>query len=74
MRDRKVALFADRLDDGFWELRYDLRAPAFAPRIESLYAAALEQIAWGDEQGFAQVVVARNAGTPATLAALAQLL
>jgi uncharacterized protein YfaS (alpha-2-macroglobulin family)/tetratricopeptide (TPR) repeat protein len=26
LRDRKVALFVDRLGDGFWELRYDLRA------------------------------------------------
>jgi hypothetical protein len=28
LRDRKVALFVDRLGQGFWELRYDLRAEA----------------------------------------------
>jgi alpha-2-macroglobulin len=26
LRDRKVALFVSELDEGFWELRYDLRA------------------------------------------------
>ena len=26
LRDRKVAIFVDRLSEGFWELRYDLRA------------------------------------------------
>ena len=28
LRDRKVALFVDRLDDGTWELSYELRAEA----------------------------------------------
>jgi uncharacterized protein YfaS (alpha-2-macroglobulin family) len=26
LRDRKVALFVDKLPEGFWEIRYDLRA------------------------------------------------
>ena len=26
LRDRKVAMFVDKLPDGLWELRYDLRA------------------------------------------------
>lgn len=26
LRDRKIALFVDELDEGFWEFRYDLRA------------------------------------------------
>jgi uncharacterized protein YfaS (alpha-2-macroglobulin family) len=26
LRDRKVALFIDKLPQGFWEIRYDLRA------------------------------------------------
>ena len=26
LRDRKVALFIDKLPEGFWELRYELRA------------------------------------------------
>ena len=26
LRDRKVAMFVDRLPDGLWEIRYDLRA------------------------------------------------
>ena len=26
MRDRKVALFIDKLPEGVWEIRYDLRA------------------------------------------------
>ena len=26
LRDRKLAFFVDRMQDGFWELRYDLRA------------------------------------------------
>ena len=28
LRDRKVALFIDRLPEGFWEIRYRLRAEA----------------------------------------------
>jgi uncharacterized protein YfaS (alpha-2-macroglobulin family) len=28
MRDRKVATFIDQLPQGFWELRYELRAEA----------------------------------------------
>ena len=28
LRDRKVALFIDRLPEGFWELRYEMRAEA----------------------------------------------
>ena len=26
LRDRKVALFVDKLPEGVWEIRYDLRA------------------------------------------------
>jgi uncharacterized protein YfaS (alpha-2-macroglobulin family) len=26
LRDRKVALFIDKLPEGIWEMRYDLRA------------------------------------------------
>ena len=26
LRDRKVALFIDKLDQGVWEIKYDLRA------------------------------------------------
>ena len=33
-------------------LRYDLRAPAFGPPAEALYAAALEQCEWAEGQGF----------------------
>ena len=28
LRDRKVALFIDKLPEGVWEIRYDLRAEA----------------------------------------------
>jgi uncharacterized protein YfaS (alpha-2-macroglobulin family) len=28
LRDRKVALFIDKLPQGVWEIRYDLRAEA----------------------------------------------
>jgi hypothetical protein len=33
-------------------LRYDLRAPAFGPPAEALYAAALEQSEWAERHGF----------------------
>ena len=40
-------------DDGVrLSLRYDLRAPAFGPPAEALYAAALEQSEWAEGQGF----------------------
>jgi alkanesulfonate monooxygenase SsuD/methylene tetrahydromethanopterin reductase-like flavin-dependent oxidoreductase (luciferase family) len=43
-------------------LHYDLRAPEFAPAIEKLYAAALEQCAWGDKLGFDDVVLSCHHG------------
>ena len=41
-------------------LRYDLRAPAFGPPIEALYAAALEQCAWADALGFETVSLSEH--------------
>ncbi len=43
-------------------LRYDLRAPAFGAPIEALYAAALEQAAFADENGFDAVQVSEHHG------------
>lgn len=40
---------------GHLSLRYDLRAPAFGPPIEALYAAMLDQCVWAEEQGFGSV-------------------
>jgi alkanesulfonate monooxygenase SsuD/methylene tetrahydromethanopterin reductase-like flavin-dependent oxidoreductase (luciferase family) len=43
-------------------IRYDLRAPSFAPPATELYAAALEQCAWADERGCAEVIISEHHG------------
>lgn len=45
-----------------WVIRYDLRAPDFAPPLPELYAAALEQCAWADERGCAEVIISEHHG------------
>ena len=57
--------------------RYDLRAPSFSPASRrDLYAAALDQAAWCDEQGFDMLVLSEHHGvddgylsSPITMAA-----
>jgi alkanesulfonate monooxygenase SsuD/methylene tetrahydromethanopterin reductase-like flavin-dependent oxidoreductase (luciferase family) len=41
-------------------LRYDLRAPAFGPPAEALYAAALEQSVWAEGHGFELVALTEH--------------
>ena len=43
-------------------LHYDFRAPAFGPPAADLYAAALEQCAWGEGVGFDEVVISSHHG------------
>ena len=43
-------------------LHYDFRAPAIGPPAAELYAAALEQCAWGEEAGFDEVVISSHHG------------
>ena len=44
-------------------LRYDLRRPSFVDTpMAALYAACLEQCAWGDEHGFQTAVVSEHHG------------
>jgi alkanesulfonate monooxygenase SsuD/methylene tetrahydromethanopterin reductase-like flavin-dependent oxidoreductase (luciferase family) len=43
-------------------LRYDMRAPAFGAPPAALYAAALEQAAFGDAQGFDAVQLSEHHG------------
>lgn len=43
-------------------LRYDMRAPAFGAPIAALYAAALEQVAFADVQGFDAAQVSEHHG------------
>src|SRR5919198_5833157 len=58
-------------------LRYDLRAPTWGPATHSeLYAACLEQAAWGDERGLDFVILSEHHGAedgyvpaPVTMAA-----
>ncbi len=46
-------------------LRYDLRAPSFGNTTHAeLYAAALDQCAWGDAQGFFSVTLSEHHGSP----------
>jgi alkanesulfonate monooxygenase SsuD/methylene tetrahydromethanopterin reductase-like flavin-dependent oxidoreductase (luciferase family) len=45
-----------------WVIRYDLRAPDFAPPLTELYAAALEQCAWADDRGCAEVIISEHHG------------
>ncbi len=46
------------------ELRYDLRNPALAGvSVADRYAAALEQIAWGEQHGFRTVTLSEHHGT-----------
>jgi alkanesulfonate monooxygenase SsuD/methylene tetrahydromethanopterin reductase-like flavin-dependent oxidoreductase (luciferase family) len=44
-------------------LRYDLRAPAFGAPAAALYAAALEQSAFGDAHGFDSVQLSEHHGS-----------
>jgi alkanesulfonate monooxygenase SsuD/methylene tetrahydromethanopterin reductase-like flavin-dependent oxidoreductase (luciferase family) len=44
-------------------LRYDMRAPGFGASPAELYAAALEQAAFGDAQGFDAVQLSEHHGT-----------
>jgi alkanesulfonate monooxygenase SsuD/methylene tetrahydromethanopterin reductase-like flavin-dependent oxidoreductase (luciferase family) len=46
-----------------WVIRYDLRAPDHAPPAPELYAAALEQCAWADERGCAEVIISEHHGS-----------
>jgi len=43
-------------------LHYDFRAPEIGPPAERLYAAALEQCAWGEGVGFDEVVISSHHG------------
>lgn len=43
-------------------LHYDFRAPDFGPPAADLYAAALEQCAWGEDVGFDEVVISSHHG------------
>jgi alkanesulfonate monooxygenase SsuD/methylene tetrahydromethanopterin reductase-like flavin-dependent oxidoreductase (luciferase family) len=43
-------------------LHYDFRAPAIGPPAQALYAAALEQCAWGEGAGFDEVVISSHHG------------
>ncbi len=43
-------------------LRYDMRAPAIGAPASALYAAAIEQCAWGDRLGFDSVYLAEHHG------------
>jgi alkanesulfonate monooxygenase SsuD/methylene tetrahydromethanopterin reductase-like flavin-dependent oxidoreductase (luciferase family) len=43
-------------------LRYDMRAPAIGAPAPALYAAAIEQCAWGDRLGFETVYLAEHHG------------
>lgn len=45
-------------------LSYDLRAPSFGAPARELYAAALDQAAWGDELGFDAVGLGEHHGSP----------
>ena len=46
-----------------WVIRYDLRAPAFSVPAPELYAAALEQCAWADDRGCAEVIISEHHGS-----------
>jgi len=45
-------------------LTYDMRAPAFGARARDLYAAALDQAAWGDEAGFDTIGLGEHHASP----------
>jgi len=45
-------------------LNYDMRAPDFGAPASSLYAAALDQVAWADELGFDCVGLGEHHGSP----------
>ncbi|MGE4652861.1 MAG: LLM class flavin-dependent oxidoreductase [Myxococcota bacterium] len=45
-------------------LSYDMRAPAFGAPARDLYAAALDQVAWADEQGFSIVGLGEHHASP----------
>jgi alkanesulfonate monooxygenase SsuD/methylene tetrahydromethanopterin reductase-like flavin-dependent oxidoreductase (luciferase family) len=44
-------------------LRYDMRAPAFGPPVQALYAAALEQSEWAEGHGFESVNLTEHHGS-----------
>ncbi len=45
-------------------LTYDMRAPAFGAPAPELYAAALDQAAWGDEVGFDSIGLGEHHASP----------
>src|SRR5271166_879773 len=45
-------------------LSYDMRAPAFGPPAQDLYAAALDQCEWADGLGFGSVVLPEHHASP----------
>lgn len=45
-------------------ITYDLRAPDFGAKATDLYAAALDQVAWADEQGFQTVGLGEHHASP----------
>lgn len=46
----------------FW-LRYDLRAPAFAPPVSTIARTAIEQAEWADSRGFSAVQLPEHHGS-----------
>ena len=46
----------------YFVLKYDMRAPQPGVPVEALYAAALEQIAWADRNGFGTLMLAEHHG------------
>jgi len=45
-------------------ITYDMRAPEFGAPARELYAAALDQVAWADEQGFHAVGLGEHHASP----------
>lgn len=46
----------------YFVLKYDMRAPPFGSPASSLYAAAIEQCAWADRNGFGTLMLAEHHG------------
>ena len=47
-----------------WVVTYDMRAPSFGAPARDLYAAALDQSTWADEQGFDLIGLGEHHGSP----------
>ncbi|MEW6073746.1 MAG: alpha-2-macroglobulin family protein [Planctomycetota bacterium] len=65
LRDRQVAMFVDRLPEGFWELRYDLRAEVpgrFAAMPLTAHAMYVPEIRANDRDQRVEVVDAADRG------------